>query len=168
MNKTNWKTIKSGTPVLFRLNKDSEYERGTWFGGVASYGVLAGAFYWVLYGDSGYLDRDFGATVAENGEWHIDPFWCKLAEEEKTTLSREHAQAVSVLVTERLNELELKRDEARAGIRYWYSRCADDTEEGREAYAQYNRLQNLRRATEVKLKKWRKVKRSIHAVAHDL
>jgi glucose-6-phosphate 1-dehydrogenase len=27
---TNWKNVAKGTPVLFRMSKDSEYEAGTW------------------------------------------------------------------------------------------------------------------------------------------
>ena len=78
MKPTDWKTVKEGTPVLFRRTKDSEYESGTWFGGLASLGANAGAFCWYVAAVSGSSARDAGARVAENGEWHIDPFWCKL------------------------------------------------------------------------------------------
>ncbi len=172
MKQTNWKNVAKGTPVLFRRSKDSEYEQGTWVGGDANVGAPAGAFCWSLDYVSGDLSRRIGASITDKGEWHIDPFWCKLAKPEETqgtatisTLSREHAQALSTLVTERLSELENTKLEARTGIRYWYPKCVDDTEEGREAYNEYNRLQNLRRSTNIKLKKWRKIKFAIKAIA---
>jgi hypothetical protein len=48
-------------------------------GGYARNGASAGAFYWAVDIVSGNLTRHVGARVAENGEWHIDPHYCKLA-----------------------------------------------------------------------------------------
>jgi hypothetical protein len=78
MKQTDWRNVKEGTPVLFRRIKDSEYEAGTWIGGCA-YGALSGAFCWYLDTVSGSLARDIGASISDNGEWHIDPHYCKLA-----------------------------------------------------------------------------------------
>lgn len=75
---TDWRTVKEGTPVLFRRDHHSAYTEGTWYGGSADYGWTAGVFYWDVDSVSGLLSLDIGARVAENGEWHINPFWCKL------------------------------------------------------------------------------------------
>ena len=71
---TDWRNVKEGTSVLFRRYRDSEYVAGTWEGA-----AIDGAFFWYVNCVSGYLVRDVGTRVADNGEWHIDPFWCKLA-----------------------------------------------------------------------------------------
>jgi hypothetical protein len=79
IKQTDWRNVKEGTPVLFRRDKDSEYEQGTWIGGPTHLGALSGAFYWYLADVSGDLYGYTSARVADNDEWHIDPFWCKLA-----------------------------------------------------------------------------------------
>jgi hypothetical protein len=78
MKPTDWCEVKVGTPVLFRRSKEAEYEAGTWVGGNAYRGAAEGAFGWAVAAVSGGLSRGIGSRVAENGEWHIDPFWCKL------------------------------------------------------------------------------------------
>jgi hypothetical protein len=74
-----WRNIKEGTPVLFRRTKDSEYEAGTWTGCSANAGALSGTFCGYLTAVSGNLVRQIGASITATGEWHVDPFWCKLA-----------------------------------------------------------------------------------------
>jgi rhodanese-related sulfurtransferase len=57
-------------------------EYGIIAGFMRGHGAWSGAFCWYLGDVSGALGRSVGARVADNGEWHIDPFWCKLAEKD--------------------------------------------------------------------------------------
>jgi hypothetical protein len=75
-----WKKVKEGTPVLFRRSKEDDYEAGTRAGGYAYRGATAGAFGWAMA--AGRVPKAIGARVAENDEWHIDPYYCKLAEKD--------------------------------------------------------------------------------------
>jgi hypothetical protein len=80
---TSWKNVANGTPVLFRRTEKSEYEEGTWDGSDDIDEAGLRTFYWDVISVSGQLFcQCSGASVTANGEWHIDPFWCKLKTEQ--------------------------------------------------------------------------------------
>ena len=83
---TNWANVKPGTPVLFRRTENSDYQAGEWYKCGDEYCQDNEQFWWAVSYDGikGYFSSPEGATfVPISGdlprEWHIDPFWCKLA-----------------------------------------------------------------------------------------
>jgi hypothetical protein len=80
---TNWKEVKAGTPVLFRRSNEHKYEAGAWVKCVllTNRKACSGSFFWDVTDGEG---EPFGliSDLISNGELHIDPFWCKLAEKD--------------------------------------------------------------------------------------
>jgi hypothetical protein len=79
---TDWRYVDQGTPVLFRRTKESDYEQNVWFGGYSYFGPKPASFCWSVGSVAQGFEFTAGAAITEKGEWHIDPFWCKLKTEQ--------------------------------------------------------------------------------------
>ena len=78
---TDWTKVARGTPLLFRRDRNTEYEEGTWLRCVPRMGKSVPAFSWSLMCELGEIYRGTGDKVIETGECHIKPFWVKLKTE---------------------------------------------------------------------------------------